>query len=101
MGERAIVAALDPLRGAVEHRFERQALAKHGIEELQRRATSGNAGRIGRTGRSTRQFSADRLEYLFSPEPLEPDPFIADVAYNAACFNEAAQEPPWPAVRPM
>ena len=101
MGKRTIVAAVYALRGAVERGFERQALAQHGIEQLQRRAAGGNAGRIGRTSRSTRQFSADRSEDAFSPEPLEPDPFIADVACIAACFNEAAQEPPWPAVRPM
>ena len=53
MGKRAIVAAIDPLSRAIERRLERQPLAEHRIEQLQRGAAGGNAGRIGGTvGRS-------------------------------------------------
>ena len=53
MGKRAIVAALDPLGGAVERGLEWQALTEHCIEQFQRGAARRNAGRVVRARAGT------------------------------------------------
>ena len=40
MGKRAVVDALQIARGGVERRFQRKPLAKHGVEEPERRAAA-------------------------------------------------------------
>ena len=44
MGQRAIVATVQPARRRVERAFKRQALAQHRVKQAQRRRASGHAG---------------------------------------------------------